>query len=132
MRRSRSASASSTQATQEARAAALQEFLGSEAPIGRIECFDISHTMGEAPIASCVVYDKGAMQNSEYRRYNVKGVEPGDDYGAMRYALDVRYRKLADGEGKAPGPDPHRRRPRASSTPRVGVMGDLGLARDPA
>jgi len=92
----------SAQATQEARVAALQEFLASESPVGRIECFDISHTMGEAPIASCVVYDKGAMQNSEYRRYNVKGVEPGDDYGAMRFALDKRYRKLADGEGKTP------------------------------
>jgi excinuclease ABC subunit C len=92
----------SAQATQEARVVALQEFLGFEAPVGRIECFDISHTMGEAPIASCVVYEKGAMQNSEYRRYNVKGVEPGDDYGAMRFALDKRYRKLADGEGKRP------------------------------
>jgi len=91
-----------TQATQEVRVAALQEFLGVEAPIQRIECFDISHTMGEATVASCVVYDKGAMQNSEYRRYNVKGVEPGDDYGAMCYALGVRYRKLADGEGKTP------------------------------
>jgi excinuclease ABC subunit C len=92
----------STQATQEMRVAALQEFLGSENPVGRIECFDISHTMGEAPIASCVVYDRGAMQNSEYRRYNVKGVQPGDDYGAMRFALEKRYRKLADGEGKTP------------------------------
>ena len=92
----------SAQATQEARIAALQEFMGSENPIGRIECFDISHTMGEAPIASCVVYDRGAMQNSEYRRYNVKGVEPGDDYGAMRFAIEKRYRKLADGEGKTP------------------------------
>jgi len=92
----------SAQATQEARVAALQEFLGSESPIGRIECFDISHTMGEAPIASCVVYDRGAMQNSEYRRYNVKGVQPGDDYGAMRFAIEKRYRKLADGEGKTP------------------------------
>ncbi|MEO5693200.1 MAG: excinuclease ABC subunit UvrC [Usitatibacter sp.] len=85
-----------TQATQEARVAALQEFMGVETSIQRIECFDISHTMGELPIASCVVYDKGAMQNSEYRRYNVKGVEPGDDYAAMRFALDKRYRKLAD------------------------------------
>jgi excinuclease ABC subunit C len=93
----------SAQATQEARVAALQEWLGAEGPIQRIECFDISHTMGEATVASCVVYDRGAMQNSEYRRYNVKGVEPGDDYGAMRFALDKRYRKLADaGEGKAP------------------------------
>jgi len=93
----------SAQATQEVRVAALQEFLGSESPLGRIECFDISHTMGEAPIASCVVYDKGAMQNSEYRRYNVTGIEPGDDYGAMRFALEKRYRKLADaGEGKTP------------------------------
>lgn len=93
----------SAQATQEARVAALQEFLAAESPIGRIECFDISHTMGEAPIASCVVYDKGAMQNSEYRRYNVKDVEPGDDYGAMRFALEKRYRKLADaGEGRTP------------------------------
>ncbi len=91
-----------TQANQEVRVAALQEFLGAETPIQRIECFDISHTMGEATVASCVVYDKGAMQNSEYRRYNVKGVEPGDDYGAMCYALGVRYRKLADGEGKRP------------------------------
>ncbi len=92
----------SAQATQEVRVAALQEFLAAESPIQRIECFDISHTMGEATVGSCVVYDRGAMQNSEYRRYNVKGVEPGDDYGAMCYALNVRYRKLADGEGKTP------------------------------
>jgi len=91
-----------TQANQEVRVAALQEFLGAETAIQRIECFDISHTMGEAAVASCVVYDKGAMQNSEYRRYNVKGVEPGDDYGAMCFALGMRYRKLADGEGKRP------------------------------
>ncbi|MGZ5045943.1 MAG: excinuclease ABC subunit UvrC [Usitatibacter sp.] len=90
------------QATQEVRVTALQEFLGIETPIQRIECFDISHTMGEATVGSCVVYDKGAMQNSEYRRYNVKGVDPGDDYGAMCYALGVRYRKLAQGEGKTP------------------------------
>ena len=90
------------QETQEARAVALQEFMASEAPVARIECFDISHTMGELPVASCVVYDKGGMQTSEYRRYNVKGVEPGDDYGAMKYALEVRYRPLAEGEGKVP------------------------------
>jgi len=116
----------SAQATQEVRVAALQEFLHSESPIGRIECFDISHTMGEAPIASCVVYDKGAMQNSEYRRYNVKGVEPGDDYGAMRFALEKRCRKLADGEGKTPDLiliDGGLGQLNAAK----GVMGDLGL-----
>ncbi|MGE0357755.1 MAG: excinuclease ABC subunit UvrC [Burkholderiales bacterium] len=96
------ASRLSAQATQEARAAALTEFLGAESPLARIECFDVSHTMGEATVASCVVYDKGAMQPAEYRRFNVKDVAAGDDYGAMRYALEARYRKLAEGEGKLP------------------------------
>jgi excinuclease ABC subunit C len=90
------------QATQEARGAALTEFLGAQSPVSRIECFDISHTMGEATVASCVVYDKGGMQPAEYRRFNVKDVAAGDDYGAMRYALEARYRKLAEGEGKVP------------------------------
>jgi excinuclease ABC subunit C len=107
--------------------AALQEFIGGEAPIARIECFDISHTMGEATVASCVVFDKGAIQTSEYRRYNVKDVTPGDDYGAMRYALDVRYRKLAEGEGgKVPDLiliDGGLGQFNAAR----GVMGDLGL-----
>ena len=104
----------SAQATQEARVAALQEFLAAEQPLGRIECFDISHTMGEAPVASCVVYDRGAMQNAEYRRYNVKGVEPGDDYGAMRFALDEALPQARRRRGQDAGPDPHRRRPGAA------------------
>jgi len=90
------------QATQEERAAALTEFLAAESPVARIECFDISHTMGEATVASCVVYDKGGMQPAEYRRFNVRDVAAGDDYGAMRYALEARYRKLAEGEGRTP------------------------------
>jgi excinuclease ABC subunit C len=80
----------------------LQEALGRESPITRMECFDISHSMGEATVASCVVFDENGPRKRDYRRFNIEGITPGDDYAAMQQALSRRYRRLKDGEERFP------------------------------
>ena len=85
-----------------ARFQALAEALDLEEPPTRLECFDISHSSGEATVASCVVFGPEGPLKSDYRRYNIEGVTAGDDYAAMHQALSRRFKKAVEGEGKLP------------------------------
>ena len=85
-----------------ARFQALAEALGLDKPPARLECFDISHSSGEATVASCVVFGPEGPLKSDYRRYNIEGVTAGDDYAAMHQALSRRFKKAAEGTGKLP------------------------------
>ena len=89
-------------ASQQARLESLRELLGLPALPTRLECFDISHTMGEATVASCVVFDGNGPVRGQYRRYNIAGIEPGDDYAAMHQALERRFRRAVEDNGVLP------------------------------
>lgn len=81
---------------------ALQDALQLDEIPQRMECFDISHSSGELTVASCVVFDTNGPLKSDYRRFNIEGITPGDDYAAMQQALERRYTRLKKGEGKMP------------------------------
>ena len=92
---------SADRANQSQRLAALRDTLDLP-QLNRIECFDISHTMGEATVASCVVYEGDDLKKSDYRRYNISGITPGDDYAAMHAALIKRFHKSVEENGMLP------------------------------
>ncbi|MCB1766850.1 MAG: excinuclease ABC subunit UvrC, partial [Candidatus Competibacteraceae bacterium] len=91
-----------SQAGMRRRLAALQEALSVDHALSRLECFDISHTRGEAMVAACVVFGAEGPLKADYRRYNIEGIAPGDDYAALRQALTRRYSRLLEENGRLP------------------------------
>ena len=112
-----------------ARFEALRDLLGMDETPQRIECFDISHTMGEATVASCVVFGPEGPEKSQYRRFNIAGITGGDDYAAMRQALQRRFRQASaaalaeaetvDAEGAEPAPPARSARPLMARLPDI-------------
>ncbi|WP_133500962.1 excinuclease ABC subunit UvrC [Cognatilysobacter terrigena] len=95
------ASEMTSAAAQRARVESLRDLLSMTDIPNRIECFDISHTMGEATVASCVVFDAEGACRGQYRRYNITGITPGDDYAAMHQALFRRFKRAVDARDAA-------------------------------
>lgn len=96
------ASELTSHAAQRTRVEGLRDLLGLGDVPNRIECFDISHTMGEATVASCVVFNAEGAVRGQYRRYNIAGITPGDDYAAMHQAIHRRFRRAVDENGVVP------------------------------
>ncbi len=91
-----------SEASMAAQLQSLATALGLPQPPYRLECFDISHTMGEATVASCVVFGREGPLKADYRRFNIEGLTPGDDYGALRQAITRRYARIKRGEVALP------------------------------
>ena len=91
-----------SQAAQAMRMESLRTLLGLDSVPQRIECFDISHTMGEATVASCVVFGPEGAIRGQYRRFNISGITPGDDFAAMHQALERRFRRAVEEDGVLP------------------------------
>ena len=86
----------------QARMSRLGELLNLDDRLQRIECFDISHISGEATVGSCVVFDVDGAKKTDYRKFNIEGIVPGDDYAAMEQVVTRRYKRLEKGEGVYP------------------------------
>ena len=96
------ASQLNARATISGRLVSLQRELDLEQAPVRMECFDISHSAGEATVASCVVFDSNGARKADYRKFNIDGITPGDDYAAMQQALERRYKRLSAQEAQLP------------------------------